>query len=169
MNNCIFFSISASAVTARQFQRELDLADKAILWALISASTKEGRKACSLSYFACKAAEAELGLAYMAANDNKEFLTSLSNIMRYKIDAGLSESYTCYLLSKGKIIRPYLKNLNPLQLAADCIETVNKIKDKNKKIIDINSVNIGSDDKNIKLKFIILIMPFDDSIKCIDE
>jgi hypothetical protein len=93
------------------------LADKAILWALISASTKEGRKACSLSYFACKAAEAELGLAYMAANDNKEFLTSLSNIMRYKIDAGLSESYTCYLLSKGKIIRPYLKNLNPLQLA----------------------------------------------------
>lgn len=55
-----FFSISASAVTARQFQRELDLADKAILWALISASTKEGRKACSLSYFACKAAEAEL-------------------------------------------------------------------------------------------------------------
>ncbi|WP_368736902.1 Imm57 family immunity protein [Pseudomonas protegens] len=26
----------------------------------------------------------------MAANDNKEFLTSLSNIMRYKIDAGLS-------------------------------------------------------------------------------
>ncbi|HDD9199176.1 TPA: hypothetical protein PBQ08_004362, partial [Escherichia coli] len=118
------------------------MADKAILWALISASTKEGRKACSLSYFACKAAEAEPGLAYMAANDNKEFLTSLSNIMRYKIDAGLSESYTCYLLSKGKIIRPYLKNLNPLQLAADCIETVNKIKDKNKKIIDINSVNI---------------------------
>ncbi|EEQ6018074.1 TPA: hypothetical protein N7D49_005080, partial [Escherichia coli] len=54
------------------------MADKAILWALISASTKEGRKACSLSYFACKAAEAELGLAYMAANDNKEFLTSLS-------------------------------------------------------------------------------------------
>ena len=122
------------------------MADKAILWALISASTKEGRKACSLSYFACKAAEAELGLAYMAANDNKEFLTSLSNIMRYKIDAGLSESYTCYLLSKGKIIRPYLKNLNPLQLAADCIETVNKIKDKNKKIIDINSVNIQSED-----------------------
>ncbi|HBA7153110.1 TPA: hypothetical protein RPQ18_004740, partial [Escherichia coli] len=77
------------------------MADKAILWALISASTKEGRKACSLSYFACKAAEAELGLAYMTANDNKEFLTSLSNIMRYKIDAGLSESYTCYLLSKG--------------------------------------------------------------------
>ncbi|HCP1482857.1 TPA: hypothetical protein OCX93_004576, partial [Escherichia coli] len=51
------------------------MADKAILWALISASNKEGRKACSLSYFACKAAEAELGLAYMAANDNKEFLT----------------------------------------------------------------------------------------------
>ncbi|HBL5369961.1 TPA: hypothetical protein LR357_005238, partial [Escherichia coli] len=53
------------------------MADKAILWALISASTQEGRKACSLSYFSCKAAEAELGLAYMAANDNKAFLTSL--------------------------------------------------------------------------------------------
>ncbi|HFM1008245.1 TPA: Imm57 family immunity protein, partial [Escherichia coli] len=106
----LFFSISANAVTVNQFQRELDLADKAILWALISASTQEGRKACSFSYFSCKAAEAELGLAYMAANDNKAFLTSLSRIMMYKIDAGLSESYTCYLLSKGKIIRPYLKN-----------------------------------------------------------
>ncbi|WP_249436941.1 Imm57 family immunity protein, partial [Escherichia coli] len=81
---------------------------------------------------------------------------SLSNIMRYKIDAGLSESYTCYLLSKGKIIRPYLKNLNPLQLAADCIET-------------INSVNICSDDKNIKLRVNSTIMAIDDSIKCIDE
>lgn len=129
----VFFSLFLRVQLLQDNFRELDLADKAILWALISASTKEGRKACSLSYFACKAAEAELGLAYMAANDNKEFLTSLSNIMRYKIDAGLSESYTCYLLSKGKIIRPYLKNLNPLQLAADCIETVNKIKDKNKK------------------------------------
>ncbi|HFS3073841.1 TPA: Imm57 family immunity protein, partial [Escherichia coli] len=114
----LFFSISANAVTVNQFQRELDLADKAILWSLISASTQEGRKACSLSYFSCKAAEAELGLAYMAANDNKAFLTSLSRIMMYKIDAGLSESYTCYLLSKGKIIRPYLKNLNPHQLVA---------------------------------------------------
>lgn len=90
------------------------MADKAILWALILASTKEGRKACLLSYFACKAAETELGLAYMAANDNKEFFTFLFNIMRYKIDAGLFEFYTCYLLSKGKIIRLYLKNLNLL-------------------------------------------------------
>ncbi|MFA8251924.1 immunity protein, partial [Escherichia coli] len=42
----LFFSISANAVTVNKFQRELDLADKAILWALISASTQEGRKAC---------------------------------------------------------------------------------------------------------------------------
>ena len=81
----LFFSISANAVTVNQFQRELDLADKTILWALISASTQEGRKACSLSYFSCKAAEAELGLAYMAANDNKAFLTSLSRIMTFRI------------------------------------------------------------------------------------
>ncbi len=165
----LFFSISANAVTVNQFQRELDLADKAILWALISASTQEGRKACSLSYFSCKAAEAELGLAYMAANDNKAFLTSLSRIMMYKIDAGLSESYTCYLLSKGKIIRPYLKNLNPHQLVADCFKTVNKIKDKNKKIIDIDSVNICNDNKNINWRVNSTIVAIDDSIKCIDE
>ena len=59
------------------------MADKAILWALISASNKEGRKACSLSYFACKAAEAELGLAYMAANDNKEFLLHNQKMEEY--------------------------------------------------------------------------------------
>ncbi|MCW7297583.1 RHS domain-containing protein [Escherichia coli] len=41
--------------------------------------------------------------------------------------------------------------------------------DKNKKIIDINSVNICSDDKNIKLRVNSTIMAIDDSIKCIDE
>ncbi|MFA8040578.1 Imm57 family immunity protein, partial [Escherichia coli] len=88
---------------------------------------------------------------------------------RYKIDAGLYESYTCYLLSKGKIIRPYLKNLNSHQLVADCIETVNKIKDKNKKIIDIDSVNICNDNKNINWRVNSTIVAIDDSIKCIDE
>ena len=38
-----------------------------------------------------------------------------------------------------------------------------------KKIIDINSVNICSDDKNIKLRVNSTIMAIDDSIKCIDE
>lgn len=48
----------------------------------------------------------------MAVNDNKEFFIFLFNIMRYKIDVGFFEFYICYLLSKGKIIRLYLKNLN---------------------------------------------------------
>ncbi|XNM78983.1 Imm57 family immunity protein [Escherichia coli] len=69
----------------------------------MSASNKEGRKACSLSYLPVRPQRLNSDW-HIWLNDNKEFLTSLSNIMRYKIDAGLSESYTCYLLSKGKII-----------------------------------------------------------------
>ncbi|MDO1801217.1 immunity protein, partial [Escherichia coli] len=55
------------------------------------------------------------------------------------------------------------------QLVADCIETVNKIKDKNKKIIDIDSVNICNDNKNINWRVNSTIVAIDDSIKCIDE
>lgn len=88
------------------------MVDKVILWVLISVSIKEGWKVCLLSYFVCKVVEIEFGLVYMVVNDNKEFFIFLFNIMRYKIDVGFFEFYICYLLSKGKIIRLYLKNLN---------------------------------------------------------
>ncbi|MDW3538573.1 immunity protein, partial [Escherichia coli] len=42
-------------------------------------------------------------------------------------------------------------------------------KDKNKKIIDIDSVNICNDNKNINWRVNSTIVAIDDSIKCIDE
>ena len=44
-----------------------------------------------------------------------------------------------------------------------------EIKDKNKKIIDIDSVNICNDNKNINWRVNSTIVAIDDSIKCIDE
>ena len=72
-------------------------------------------------------------------------------------------------IKQGKDHKTISEDLNPHQLVADCIETVNKIKDKNKKIIDIDSVNICNDNKNINWRVNSTIVAIDDSIKCIDE
>ena len=72
----------------------------------------------------------------------------------------IQNKYSTYKVVSGDSLYSIAKKYNT---------TVNKIKDKNKKIIDINSVNICSDDKNIKLRVNSTIMAIDDSIKCIDE
>ena len=56
-----------------------------------------------------------------------------------------------------------------LEVAIEALKKAEGIKDKNKKIIDIDSVNICNDNKNINWRVNSTIVAIDDSIKCIDE
>ena len=160
----------ADAAMAEQKQRELEVAENAILWGQISASTKEGREACSRSLFACKDSDSELGLAYIAAGNDKSSLTLLSNIVKYKIDSGLSESYTCYLLNKGVLINSFLKKLNPEQLEDDCIKKVLFIKKTNSpKFSDLNTEYICNKKADIQWRINSTVNAINQLEKCTDE
>nr|WP_194206023.1 Imm57 family immunity protein [Superficieibacter sp. 1612_C1] len=146
------------------------MAENTILWERISASTKEGREACGHSSFACKDSDAELGLAYIAVNNDRASLNSLSRIMQYKIDAGLSELYTCYLLEKGGRIKPFLKKLNVKQLEDDCIKEVMYIKKTNSpRFSDLNIKHICSDENNMQWRIDDTINYINKSVKCMKE
>lgn len=160
---------SGSAV-AEQKQRELKVAEEAILWGKISASTKKGRTACSRSTFACRDSDSELGLAYIAMGNDSSSLILLSNIIKYKMDAGLSESYTCYLLDKGMAISSFLKKINPRQLEDNCVKQVFLIKKNNApRFSDLNVEYICNDKDDIKMRVESIVSAIDNSIKCIDE
>lgn len=163
----LFFS---TATLAELRLRELKMAENAILWERISASSKEGREACGRSFFACKDSEAELGLAYIAASNDSASLVYLSRIMQYRIDAGLSELYTCYLLDKGERIKPFLKSINLKQLEDDCVKDVLYIKKTNApRFSDLNIKYICSDKINMKWRVDNAIKGINKSVKCIDK
>ncbi|WP_262360405.1 Imm57 family immunity protein [Citrobacter freundii complex sp. CFNIH2] len=166
----LFLLFFSNATLADLRLRELKVAENAILWERISSSTKEGREACGSSSFACKDSDAELGLAYIAVSNDRASLASLSKIMQYKIDASLSESYTCYLLNKGKRIKPFLKNLNPKQLVDDCIKEVLFIKKTNApRFSDLNIKYICANESNIQWRIDDTIKGINKSVKCTDE
>lgn len=155
---------------ANMNKRELQMAEDSIVWALISANTIKGRDACSQNVFMCKDSNAELGLAYIALNNHPASLSALSKISRYKIDAGLSEFYTCHLLDKGEIIKPFLMKLNSAELEKNCIKETLSIKKLNIEIIaDLNIDRICNSKHEIERRIIDTIKAIDERIQCMDE
>lgn len=132
---------------------EIEMAESAILWSLVSANTYEGKKLCFESIFACHQMDADLGLAYINQGDGVEYLTSLSEIVRYNIDAGVSESYTCNILDKWKLIEPYFKKISPEKMREKCMGEVKYIMKSNAPHLnDLNMDYICSSEQQIQEK-----------------
>lgn len=113
--------IAFSAIAGELEQREIIMSEQAVLSALVTASHREGKYLCTQHPIACLGPNSsELGLALIASRDTKSSLSSLASLVRYRMDAGLSEGYTCYVLSKGRKITDYLSGLNTNALQNTC-------------------------------------------------
>ena len=79
-----FVSHSAYAEEKTRDQRENEMAESAIFWALVSKDTADD-------------IQAELGLIIIGVKKSTDALKRLVELMRYRMDAGLSEDYVCYV------------------------------------------------------------------------
>lgn len=101
-------------------QREAKMAESAVFWALIASESATARQDCLASALACSDDRADLGMALLGAKDSKQDYENLASLMRYKIDAGFSESYTCYILSKGTKILSSLRKADSEAMVNTC-------------------------------------------------
>ncbi len=109
-----------AAQTPSREQREIRMAEDAVMLGLASFGDETSRKACSEGLLTCCSERADLGLALIAAKNSPDALGSLVALMRFQLDGSLAEDYDCYILAKGKqLLRP-LRNAKPSQLAARC-------------------------------------------------
>lgn len=108
--------------------REIRSAEASIFWALVSSASKEGRKACFQYPSICNEAAGELGLALLAEKSSPESLQAFSSLLKYRLDGGLSEDYTCYALSKKKDVLSHFAKLDADALNSDCQSRFNKAK-----------------------------------------
>jgi len=128
----VFAAVRVQGESDSRIERERRAAEHGIFWALVASVSPKGREACAASSFACSDDRAELGLALLDARSVRSGLRGFAAILRYRIDAGLSEDYTCYVLAKGRKMISPLASLNPKELVAQCKGEVSRAAGSNR-------------------------------------
>lgn len=116
-------SLKSVAASGREM-REVAMAESAIFWSLLASASSAGRTACSLNQFACSDDRAELGLSLLGAKSSPVATEALTGLLRYRIDGGLSEDFTCYVLKKKDTAKSSLLRLKSEALRERCEQEV---------------------------------------------
>lgn len=139
----VLASAFAMADDGSREMREIKMADDAVFWALVASVSEEGRVACSQNALACSGDRGELGLALLGGKKSPESLKAFASMLRYRLDASLSEDFTCYVLGKGHGMSRELIGIKPSELRADCekkFKTAEAASPSLLRGVDVNSI-----------------------------
>lgn len=101
--------------------RQLRMAEQTILWSKINGANPKVHELCKDHEFACIGDVAgELAIALIAARDTPRSRSALVRLVRFKLDAGGGEDFSCHVLNKGKAVRSLLLKVNPDSLRLEC-------------------------------------------------
>lgn len=121
-------SFNALADDTSREDREIQMADQAVFWSIAAAASDQGRAECSKSILSCSDDRGELGLTWLANKRSPASRKALVSLLSYKIDAGLSEEFNCYVLEKGQYIVDDLSRADPKELRKYCEQKFVKAK-----------------------------------------
>jgi len=151
-------------------ERELAMAENAILTSLMVAQNQASRYMCSQNAYACVGPDrSELALALIASRNSSNSLNSLANLVRFRIDGGLSEDFVCYTLDKGKNIAKYLKKLNPKMLEKRCRTELSEVTRRNKGLFTETTLEVCAEPATIKERVRDLLESLRTSERCSAE
>lgn len=148
--------------------RELAMAEHTIIASLIIQTSPESRYLCAQNAYACIGKpDPYLALSLIAARNSISSLGVLANVLRYNMDGALSEDYDCYVLSKGKMIVPYLRKLKPEELRKKCENDFNQFLNRYEGLFNkANSAVVCSDPTEIKRRVTGLLDAISRSATC---
>jgi hypothetical protein len=163
----ILVTTSKSQPNSRQ-QRELRMANQAILASLSVSRSPAGKKLCVENKLACVGPDkAELGLTLIGARNTKESRLALTELLGYRLDGSVAEDYRCYVLKPGPAMKPQLIDASPEQLSKRCtaeLQTLIRSRSESFKGLDENAV--CADPESIRLKLKELIEAVNKGLKC---
>lgn len=147
--------------------RELRMAEQSILASLSVGTSPKGRYLCTDNELACLGGDkAELGLALIGARNTSASLKSLAGVMRFSLDGSLGEDYPCYVLGKGRSVRPYLASLKPAELETQCRSEFEHLAKTTKSLEGVKPESICADAQSIKNRTQDLLQAIDKGKKC---
>ncbi len=163
-------SSNNEGIAGSREDRELAMAENAIVTSLMVAQYPASQYLCTQNAYACIGPDkSELALALIASRNSSKSLTTLANVLRFRIDGGLSEDFECYTLNKGEKMTEYLRKLNPEELAKKCKDEVNQIVHRNKSLFSGTTVDVCADPIKIKERVRGLLDSIRKSAKCPPE
>ena len=122
------FSFAYSANTPSRDERENMIAEMAIIESLYKQHSKVAKDLCSQAPLTCEGVEkAELGMALIGVKNTLASMKNLAELVKYKMDGGLSTDYMCYVLQKKKAILTYVDKIDFNVIQNTCHEKVQKM------------------------------------------
>jgi len=135
--------------------KEIALAENSIFWALIVSASPAGRQLCYENQMFCSDDRASLGLALLAAKNSKKSLVGFVELMRFRMDGGLSEDFSCYVIAKRTTVLKPLEKMNPKLVHEKCISEVRqaiKVRPDLSKDVSVSTICAEPNDINKKRK-----------------
>lgn len=152
-------------------QRELRMAEQAILASLAVSQSPAGKRLCIGNEIACVGPDkSELGLALIGARPTAESRSALTGLLAYRLDGSVAEDFQCYVFNAGPVIERDLRNVNPERLHAHCRDELQKLtrsRSESFKGLDENAV--CADPTSIRAKANELVGGVKRGIKCSAE
>jgi hypothetical protein len=161
LGKCLFVILAGTFIpngvecqTVSRENRELRMADQAIIASIAVSKSPKGRRLCSEYKLACVGPDkAELGLALIGARDTSASRLALVNLLSYRLDGSVAEDYSCYVLNAGRSIKRQLLEANSESLVARCRLELDRVTRSRKESFEgLEESVVCADAASIKMK-----------------
>jgi hypothetical protein len=152
-------------------QRELNMADQAVLASLAVSSAPAGKKLCAEQELACVGPDkAELGLDLIGARATKGSRLALVNLLAYRLDGSVAEDYRCYVFKAGITIKRELLEANVAKLQMRCHDQLQNLRQsRSSSFAGLDENAVCTDASNIESERKSLAEGITKGIKCSAE
>lgn len=152
----LFFSgaVLAAPSSPSREAREVELAERVILLSRLQFASPSVRHFCQQWQGLCVASESiELALAFMGRKETDASISVLVDIVRFRLDAGVGEDYTCYVLAHKDDGLRALKSVDAEKLHDRCLAEVSSMQsDARVSFADVEVTHVCSDSAFIRAR-----------------
>lgn len=112
-----------------RLRADIRSAEHAILSSIVLKRSTQSKYLCATNAYACSGVDqAELGLAVIGGSKSKDAPAALVNLVRFKLDAGLSSDLNCYVSYHGKSLLTRISSVDPSKLYKQCATELDGLK-----------------------------------------
>jgi hypothetical protein len=152
-------------------EREIAMAHHAILASLATSAKLGSAQRCMREEYACAISDPiDLSVSLLASRNSPRALEALAGLLRYELDGGPAEDFTCRVLDKGARMTPVLRRLDPRKLRTSCEAELTTLANRNPKLFSgIGTQGVCASEPSIEQKMKDLLAAISAKRRCDDR
>lgn len=148
----VFVAPASARPMTERLAADIQGAEHSILVSLALHKSSQSASLCSRNEYACLGVDgAEQGLALIAASRSAVAPRSLVNLVRFQMDAGLSEDYKCYVGYRGESVVQPATNADAKRLSEQCQSEVAAFKKRAAVGLDVTAERLCRSPEQIRV------------------